>query len=93
MKNNLKSLKLHWKLTRVKMLFNNYEEEVEKIIAIANQIVAEADQMAPEADNEENVNIEIVNEKFDESIDDISFVAFAESDEEEVKEEKIKWLL
>ena len=56
-------------------------------------MVAEADQMAPEADNEENVNIEIVNEKFDESIDDISSVAFAESDEEEVKEEKFKWFL
>ena len=56
-------------------------------------MVAEADKMAPEADNEENVNIEIVNEKFDEFIDDISLVAFAESDEEEVKEEKIKWLL
>ena len=79
------------------MIFlNNYQEEVEKIIAKANQMVAEADQMvaeadqmAPEADNEENVNIEIVNEKFDESIDDISSVAFAESDEEEVKEEKL----
>ena len=75
------------------MFFNNYEEEVEKIIAIANQMVAEADQMAPEADNEENVNIEIVNEKFDESIDNISSVEFAESDEEEVKEEKNKWFL
>ena len=78
---------------------NNYEDEVEKIIAKANQIVAEADQMAPEADqmapeadNEENVNIEIVNEKFDENIDDISFVAFAESEDEEEKEEKYKRL-
>ena len=52
----------------------------------------EADQMAPEADNEENVNIEIVNEKFDENIDDISFVAFAESEDEEEKEEKYKRL-
>ena len=67
--------------------FNNYEDVVEKIIAKANQIVAEADQMAPEVDNEENVN-----EKFDESIDDISFVAFAESEDEEEKEEKYKRL-
>ena len=56
-------------------------------------MVAEADQMAPETDNEENVNIEIVNEKFDESIEDIYSVAFAESNDEEEKEEKIKWLL
>ena len=46
----------------------------------AEEIVAEADQMVAEADNEEKVDIEIVNKKVDESIDDISSVAFAESD-------------
>ena len=44
--------------------------------------------MVEEADNEEKVDIEILNEKVDESIDDISSVAFAESDDEEEKEEK-----
>ena len=48
---------------------NNDQEEVEEIVA--------------EADNEVKVDIEIVNEKVDESIYDISSVAFAESDEEE----------
>ena len=42
--------------------------------------VAEADQMVAEADNEEKV---------DESIDDISSVAFTESDDEEEKKKKI----
>ena len=32
------------------IFFNNYEDEVDKIIAKANQIVAEAYQMAPEVD-------------------------------------------
>ena len=59
---------------------NNDDEEVE-------EIVAEADQMVAEADNEEKVDIEIVKEKVEESIDDISLVAFAESDDEEEKEE------
>ena len=54
----------------------NNDEEVK-------EIVAEADQMV------EEVDIEIVNEKVDESINDISSVAFAESDDEEEKEEKI----
>ena len=39
---------------------NNEEEEVEEIIA-------EADQMVAEADNEEKVDIEIVNKKVNES--------------------------
>ena len=62
----------------------NNDEEVE-------EIVAEVDKMVSEADNEEKVDIEIVNvnvnEKVEESIDDISTVAFAESDDEEEKEE------
>ena len=41
--------------------------------------------MVAEADNEEKVDIEIINEKLDESIDDISSVAIAESDDEEEK--------
>ena len=53
----------------------NNDEEVEEIVA--------------EADNEEKVDIEIVNKKVEESIDDISSVAFAESDDEKEKEEKI----
>ena len=61
---------------------NNDEKEVE-------EIAVEADQIVAEADNEEKVDIEIVNEKVDESINDISSVAFAESDDEEEKEEKI----
>ena len=64
------------------LFITNNDEEVE-------EIVAEADQMVEEADNEEKVDIEIVNEKVDESINDISSVAFAESDDEEEKEEKI----
>ena len=60
----------------------NNDEEVD-------EIVAEADQMVAEADNEEKVDIEIVNEKVEESIDDIFSVAFAESDDEEEKEGKI----
>ena len=52
---------------------NNDEEKAEEILTETDQIVAEAD-------NEEKVDIEIVNEKVDESIDDISSVAFAESD-------------
>ena len=59
----------------------NNDEEVE-------EIVAEADQMVEEADNEEKVYIEIVNEKVDESINDISSVAFAESNDEEKKKKK-----
>ena len=51
-------------------------------------MVAEGDQIVAEADSEENVYIEIVNEKFDESIDVISPVAFAESEDKEEKEEK-----
>ena len=43
---------------------------------------AEADQMVAEADSEVNFNIEIVNEKVDLSIDDISLIAFSESDNE-----------
>ena len=50
---------------------NNDEEEVEEIIT--------------EADNEEKVDIKIENEKFNEPIDDISSVAFTESDYEEEK--------
>ena len=53
---------------------NNDEEEVE-------EIVAEADQMVAEADNEEKAYIEIMNEKVDESIDDISSVVFTESND------------
>ena len=60
----------------------NNDEEVE-------EIVAEADQMVEEANNEEKIDIKIVNEKVEESFDDISSVAFAESDDEEEKEEKI----
>ena len=67
----------------------NNDEEVEEIVAEADQMVAEADQMVAEADNEEKVDIEIVNEKLEESIDDIFSVAFAESDDEEEKEGKI----
>ena len=67
----------------------NNDEEVDEIVAEADQMVAEADQMVAEADNEEKVDIEIVNEKVEESIDDISSVAFAESDDEEEKEGKI----
>ena len=57
---------------------NNDEEKAE-------EIVAEADQMVAEADNEEKVDIEIGNEKVNEPIDDISSVAFAESDDDEEK--------
>ena len=64
------------------LFITNNDEEVE-------EIVAEADQMVAEADNEEKVDIEILNEKVDEFIDDISSVAFAESDDEEEKEEKM----
>ena len=55
---------------------NNDDEEVE-------ENVAEADQMVAVAKNEEKVDTEIVNEKVYESFDDISSVAFAESDDEE----------
>ena len=60
----------------------NDDEEVK-------EIVGEADQMIAEADNEEKVDIEIVIviviiiEKVNEPIDDISSVAFAESDNKE----------
>ena len=57
------------------MFIANNDEEVEEIVA--------------EADNEEKVDIEIVNKKVEESIDDISSVAFAESDDEKAKEVKI----
>ena len=60
----------------------NNDEEVE-------EIVAEADQMVAEADNEEKVDTEIVNEKVDKFINDISSVAFAESDDEEENKEKM----
>ena len=41
----------------------------------------EVEEMVAEADNEEKFIIEIVNEKVGEPFDDISFFAFAESDE------------
>ena len=56
--------------------FISNNEEVE-------EIVAEADQMFAEADNEEKVEIEIVDEKVDEFIVDILSVAYTESDNEE----------
>ena len=46
-------------------------------------------EIVAEADNKEKVNIKIVNKKIDEPIDDISSVAFIESDDEEEIEEKI----
>ena len=64
-------------------------DESEDDLFIANNYIEEVKEIIAEADNEENVIIEIVNEKIDESIDDISSVAFAESDDEEEKEEKI----
>ena len=49
----------------------NNDEEVEETVA--------------EADNEEKADVKIVNEKFNEPINDISTVAFTESDDEEEK--------
>ena len=51
--------------------------------------VSEDDQMVAEADYEEKVDIEIVNEKVNESIDDISSVKFAESNDEEEKNYRV----
>ena len=45
--------------------------------------------MVAEVDNEEKGDIEIVNEKFDEPIDDISSIAFTKSYGGEEKEQKI----
>ena len=60
------------------LIANNDEKEVEEIVAEANQIVTEAD-------NEVKVEIKIVKEKVDEPIDDISSATFAESDDEKEK--------
>ena len=43
--------------------------------------------MVVKIDNQEKVDIEIMNEKADEPINDISSVVFSESDDEEEKEE------